>query len=183
MARQATDAEGKLQNAHYDGERKTWDWYKYVALHKKQHTIMESLTDYGYSCIDNGTKVHHFLQGIKSSELEAAINVVCAQLEKYGTDFDAVVSYLSQMVTKKGLIVQSVWIATTGSQPVRLKVVAFMGKVECKKYLKAVWNSMTREQEMQVRKLRLQQGIKPATRQTSADARISALEAKLKITS
>ena len=57
------------------------------------------------------------------------------------------------MVTKKGLIMQSAWIAATGSQPVRPKVVAFTGKVEYKKYPKAVWNSMTRWQQMQVRKL------------------------------
>ena len=48
------------------------------------------------------------------------------------------------MVMMKGLIMQSVWIATTGSQLVRPKVAAFMGKVECKNYPKAVWNSMTR---------------------------------------
>ena len=26
VARQTAEAEGKLQNSHYDGERKTWDW-------------------------------------------------------------------------------------------------------------------------------------------------------------
>ena len=48
---------------------------------------MESLTDYGYSGMDNGTKVHHFLQDIKSNDLKAAVSVVWAQQEKYGTDF------------------------------------------------------------------------------------------------
>ena len=120
---------------------------------------MESLTDYGYSGMDNGTKVRHFLN--KSPELEAAVNVVCTQPEKYGTDIDTVVSYLGQMVAKKGLIMQSVWIAKTGSQPMWPKEAASTGKVECKKYPKAVWNSMTREQQMQVRKLHEQQGIKP----------------------
>ena len=66
MVRQATDAEGKLQNSHYDGQQKTWDWDKYVALHKEQHAIMVSLTDYGYSGIDNGTKVGHFLQASRA---------------------------------------------------------------------------------------------------------------------
>ena len=42
---------------------------------------------------------------------------------------------------------------------------------------------MTRKQQMQVRKLQEQEGIKPTMRQTSADVRISALEAKLRITS
>ena len=49
---------------------------------------MESLTDYCYSGMENGIKVRHFLEGIKSNELEAVINVVWAQPEKYGTDFD-----------------------------------------------------------------------------------------------
>ena len=92
-------------------------------------------------------------------------------------------SYLGQMVTKKNLFVQSVHIAKTGSQPVRPKVMAFMGKIECKKYPKAVWNSITKVQQMQLHKLHEQQGIKPATKQTSADARIAALEAKLGIAS
>ena len=40
---------------------------------------------------------------------------------------------------------------------------------------------MMNEQQMQVRKLHEKQGIKPAAKQTSADARIAALEAKLRI--
>ena len=56
-----------------------WDWDRFVTLHKEQHTIMESLIDYGYSGMDNGTKVCHFLQGIKSTDLEAAVNVVQAK--------------------------------------------------------------------------------------------------------
>ena len=87
------------------------------------------------------------------------------------------------MVKKKSLIVQSVQIAKTGIQSVRPKMSAFMGKIKCKKYPKAVWNSMTKEQQKQVCKLCEQQGIKPATKQTSTDARIVALEAKLGITS
>ena len=101
MTRQSIDTERKLHYSDYDGERKGWDGDKYVALYKKQHAFIESLTDYGYIGMDNGTKVCHFLQDIKSPELEAVVNVVCAQPEKYGTDFDAVLSYLCQMVTKK----------------------------------------------------------------------------------
>ena len=64
---------------------------------------MVSLTDYGYSGMDNGIKIYHFLQGIKSTELVAAVNV-------------------------------------------KPKVVAFAGKIGCKKYSKVVWDSMSREQ-------------------------------------
>ena len=148
VAMQATEAEEKLQNSYYDGERKGWNWAEYVVPHKEQHTIMESLTDYGCSGMDNGTKVCHFLQGIKSSEFEAVVNVVWAQPEKYGSDFDKIVSYLGQMVTKKGTSMQSFCIAKIGSQLARHKVVAFTGKVECKKYSKAVWNSINKELQM-----------------------------------
>ena len=78
MARQAADAERKLKISHYDGERKGWDQDKNVTLHKEQHTTMESLTDYSYSGMVNGTKVCHILQGIKSTELETWVNVVWA---------------------------------------------------------------------------------------------------------
>ena len=78
LARQATEVKRKLQTSHDDGKKKGWDWGKYVALHKEQHAIMESLTDYGYSGTEKGTKFHHFLQGIKCTELEAAVNFVWA---------------------------------------------------------------------------------------------------------
>ena len=78
MARLVTEAERKLQKSHYDAEKKGRDWDKYVALHKEQHTIMESLVDHDYSGINHGTKVHHFLQEIKNIELEAAVHVAWA---------------------------------------------------------------------------------------------------------
>ena len=119
MARQATRAKRKLKIFYYDGEKKEWDWDKCVALHEKWHAIIESLTDHGYSVIDNVTKVHHFFQGMKSTELEAAFNVIWAQSEKFGKDFNTNVSYLGQMVMKKGYNMQSIHIAKTRSQSVK----------------------------------------------------------------
>ena len=75
LARQATE----LHNSHCESKKKGWDWDNYITLYKEHHA-----TDHGYSGIDNGAKVHHFLQGIKGFELEATINVVQAQSEKYG---------------------------------------------------------------------------------------------------
>ena len=54
-----------------------------------------------------------------------------------------------------------------------------MGKVEYKKQTKAVWTCMTNEQQMPVRKLYEQQGIKSIAMQTNVDTRITALEAKI----
>ena len=83
---------------------------------------MVSLVDYGHIGMDNGTKVHHFLQEIKSSEFEAAVNIVQAQPEKYGKDFDMTVSSLGQIVMKKGYIMQSLHITKTVIQPAKTKV-------------------------------------------------------------
>ena len=107
---------------------------------------MESITDYGYSKMDNGTKVCHFLPEIKSTGLKAGLNLVEAQPEKHGTDFDATVLCLSQMVMKKGTSMQSICIAKTGNQRVKPKLAAFAGKIECKKYPKEVWNFMKIQQ-------------------------------------
>ena len=56
---------------------------------------------------------------------------------------------------------------------------AFMGKIKYKKYPKAIWIFMTKEQQMQVCKLIEQQGIKPAKKQTNPDARIAVLRQSL----
>ena len=77
---------------------------------------MESLADHGYSDIDFGIKVGPFLQGIKSTESEAAVNVVQAQPEESGEDFDGTMPYLGQMVTHNCYNMHSVHIAKTGSQ-------------------------------------------------------------------
>ena len=62
-------------------------------------------------------------------------------------------------------------------------MVAFTGKVECKKYPKAVWNSMIKKKQMLVRKLQQEQGIKPATRMASTETGVAALKAKFRVSS
>ena len=61
LVRHATRADRKLCNTHYDGGKKGLDWDKHVALHKKEHIMVESLADHGYSGIVDGIEVCHFL--------------------------------------------------------------------------------------------------------------------------
>ena len=58
--------------------------------------------------------------------------------KKYGRDFDATVLYLGLMVSKNDNNVQPVFIAKTGSYPIKSRMMQFMGEIECKKYSKAV---------------------------------------------
>ena len=99
----------------------------------ESHVIMESLVGYVFSRMEDGTKVHHFFLGIKSTEFGAAVNVFWSQQEEYGKHFDKTVSYLGQMVSKTGYTMQPIHIAKTRSQSAKPKVTAFMGKIECKK--------------------------------------------------
>lgn len=112
---------------------------------------MEILEDDGYGGTDSGTKVYYFIQGKRSIELEAVVNVICAQPKKYDKYFYATLSYLGQMITKEDSTMNSVSTAKTGSLPVKPKATHFMEKIGCKKYLKTVLDSMSREQYMQVK--------------------------------
>ena len=69
----------------------------------------------------------------------------------------------------------------TRSQPARPKVAVFTGKIDCKKYPRALQNLMTKEKQIHVRKMQQEQGIKPIFRPASAEARVASLEAKLGI--
>ena len=92
-------------------------------------------------------------------------------------------SYPGQVVTKKGISMQSLHIAKIWNHLMKPKEVAFMGKIKCKRNPKAIWNSMTKEQQIKVRKLHEQQDIKPAMKQTITDAKITALDTQLRISS
>jgi hypothetical protein len=64
------EAEAKLGSVSYTGERKKWNWEKYVQIHAEQHAVLNGLTDYGYSSIDNGTNARKLMAGIKTDALD-----------------------------------------------------------------------------------------------------------------
>ena len=53
----ASEAEMALQMSMYDGKKRAWNWEKYVAHHVKYHIILTNLIEYGYQCLDPGSKV------------------------------------------------------------------------------------------------------------------------------
>jgi hypothetical protein len=53
-------------------------WEKYVQIHAEQHAVLNGLTDYGYSGIDNGTKVRKLMAGIKTDALDTVKAAVLA---------------------------------------------------------------------------------------------------------
>jgi hypothetical protein len=63
------EAENKLKNTFYNGERRNWNFEKFVQTHKDQHTAIEGLFQYGYPSLDERTKVRHLIAGIRTTEL------------------------------------------------------------------------------------------------------------------
>ena len=53
----ASEAEMALEISMYDGEKRTWNWKKYVAFHVKYHIILENLMEYAYKGLDQGSLV------------------------------------------------------------------------------------------------------------------------------
>jgi hypothetical protein len=72
----ASEAEAKLGSVSYTGERKKWTWENYIQIHAEQHAVLNGLADYGYSGIDNGTKVRKLMAGIKTDSLDTVKDAV-----------------------------------------------------------------------------------------------------------
>ena len=66
----ASDAEYKLSNVHYQGEKKRWTFEKYASLQVDQHSILNGLKDHGHCGIDRGSEVRYLLSGIKTQSLD-----------------------------------------------------------------------------------------------------------------
>ena len=90
-------AEAKLRNTFYRGEKRRWDFEKYVRVHKDQHTILEGLVEYGYAGIDERSKVRLLCQGIKVDNL-AHIKTQILASAQLRTDFDACVNLYQDFI-------------------------------------------------------------------------------------
>ena len=66
----ASQAEGTLMSARYQGEKKRWNFESYVRTHVDQHAILDRLKEHGYSGIDEQSKVRHLLAGIRTGSLD-----------------------------------------------------------------------------------------------------------------
>jgi hypothetical protein len=94
----AAAAERQLQSASYTGEGRCWTFEKYVCLQVEQHHILENLVQFGYAGIDNHSKVHHLLDGIKTTKFDAVkMQIMASDLMK---DFDWCVNLYKDFITQ-----------------------------------------------------------------------------------
>jgi hypothetical protein len=67
MGNMSSENETKLTSTLYNGEKKRFTWEAYVRIHIEQHSVLNGLKDYGYAGIDDSSKFHHLLKGIKTT--------------------------------------------------------------------------------------------------------------------
>jgi hypothetical protein len=53
----ASAAETKLDGTLYNGEKQCFTWETYVWIHTEQHSALNGLKEYGYTSIDDSSKV------------------------------------------------------------------------------------------------------------------------------
>ena len=97
---QANEAEAKLKDSSYHGEKRQWNFKKYVWMHQDQHTILQSLVQHGYAGIDEWSKVRHLLDGIKTNELDTAKGQIWAS-PTLQNNFDNCVTLFQDFINNK----------------------------------------------------------------------------------
>ena len=82
VTHQANKVEARIASLSYKGEQKNWGWDKYVDAHIEQHIIAKNLMPYGYSGIDERSKIRHLLAGISDPGLHpVTVNILAMREE------------------------------------------------------------------------------------------------------
>ena len=84
-------AEAKLKDTSYSGEKRRWNFEKYIKTHVDQHAILTGLVKHGYSGIDDRSKVRHLMAGIKTKVLDPVKTQIIASAP-LRNNFDACVN-------------------------------------------------------------------------------------------
>ena len=96
----ASNAERKLASTTYAGEKKRWNFEKYVKAHMDQHQIIESLVEHGHAGIDARSKTRWLLDGIKSQDLDVVKTQILAN-PTLRADFTGCVTLYKDFLAQK----------------------------------------------------------------------------------
>ena len=96
-----SNAEHTLDTTFYHAERKNFNFEKYVTIHRKCHTDLNGLREFGYPGLDPRSKVCHLIAGIKTTTLDATKNTNWAS-EDLRRDFDRCVDQFHTAISQQG---------------------------------------------------------------------------------
>ena len=113
---QANEVEAKLKDSSYHGEKRHWNFERYVRMHQDQHTILQSLVQHRYTGIDERSKVRHLLDWIKTNEWDTAKGQIWAS-PVLQTNFDDCVTLFQDFINnKKTATTRTFTIASIGTK-------------------------------------------------------------------
>jgi hypothetical protein len=103
----ANAANTKLSSTLYNGEKKRFTWETYVRIHTEQHYVLNSLKEYGYSGIDDSSKVCHLLKGIITTELgvyKAQVMASPTLCDNFSSNSGAVINFHQENESRESTI-------------------------------------------------------------------------------
>ena len=90
-----------LSKSHYNGEKKTFNFEKFVDIHKAAHKKLIDAEYNGGRGLDEETKIQHLKNGIKAEAgLEHALSIISLD-NRYRNDFDGFTSYMMSQVNRR----------------------------------------------------------------------------------
>ena len=155
-------AEKQLTSMRYVGEKKRWNFEKYVRMMQDQFEVLNGLKEYGYSGIDERSKVRHLMEGIKTRDLDS-IKAQILSNAALRNDFAKCVSlYKDYIVQNDHMKTPDLQIAAMGigDSPGGGKRRSG-GRVEDRYYTKAEYKELPHEDRLELRAMRIARGVEP----------------------
>ena len=172
----SSKAEHTLTTTSYTGEKRNWNFEKYVRTHVDQHSILEGLVPFGYAGIDERSKVRHLLNGIKTSTLDNVKTRILSDAN-LRSNFDACVNLYQDFIKQSSAgQVRDVNIAAvtitpktaTNAETVSFDVQPDMS-VEDRYYKKKEYNNLSQAKKLGLKLLREKRGHKSKKRKRGGD--------------
>ena len=181
----ASKAERKLAATQYFGEKKRWNFEKYVSLQKEQHTTLHRLEEHGYAGIDDRSKVRWLMDGIKTDALDSVKTNIMSNVA-LRSDFDGCVTLFKDFISQKNssinpnINVSQVTTSEGANKKVRFGN-AMKGKtgVEFRYYRTKEYNKLRKDQQDELREWRDSQGLRKGKKRKHEDDNLTSNVASL----
>ena len=99
MDNMTSESERILVPTHYSGERKRFNFERYVRIQKDQHHILEGLKEHGHVGIDPRSQVRNLIEGIKITQFDAVKAQIMATAS-LRTDYNRCVSLYNTFINQ-----------------------------------------------------------------------------------
>ena len=172
----ASRAERKLRDSTYHGERRNWDFEKYVTTHKEQHHVLLSLETHGYKGVDERSKVRYLNDGIKTSRLDTVKATILSSSE-YRSNFDKCVNLYKDFIEQSnGQLESNISAVKTGTSNSKPSGTVATSEITDRYYTVREYRTLTPEQKQKLHELRKKR------KSASGNSRVASVEANQKRT-